>query len=256
MDRELQKRNRIPKIIHYCWFGQKSKPDDVKRYIATWRSVFPEYEIREWNESNFSFQDAPIYVKEAYRVGKYAFVSDYVRIAVLYEYGGVYFDTDVEAIKNFDQYLEKYSLVLSFESEQLLAAAFIACEKGHPFLKEFKETYRKRHFIYPDGSYDLSTINEHLSEQAKCWGVDLKIEKEQELYGGIKIYPRDIFCGFDVDYWHVRQTDRTCIIHHMAASWVTPRQKFHSKLILFFQKMLGYKCYDRLKDCLDGRRKV
>ena len=253
MNREQKKG--IPKIIHYCWFGQKEKPRDVKRYIATWRKILLDYEIKEWNEENFPLNNAPIYVKEAYNVGKYAFVSDYVRIAVLCEYGGIYFDTDVEVIKNFDQYLKNYSLVLSFESEKLLAAAFIACEKNHPFLEKFKQMYDHRHFINSDGSYDLTTINEYLSVQVKKWGADLNINKEQELSGKIKIYPKEIFCGFDVNYWHVRKTEQTCVIHHMAASWLASGQKWHAKMILLLQRVLGYRCYDWLKDHFDNRRK-
>lgn len=93
--------NMIPKIIHYCWFGGNPLPEDAKKCIASWKKYLPDYEIKEWNESNFDVNCCP-YVKEAYEAKKYAFVSDYARFHVLYREGGLYFDTDVEVIKNMD----------------------------------------------------------------------------------------------------------------------------------------------------------
>lgn len=91
----------IPKIIHYCWFGRGEKPALAKNCIASWRKFFPGYEIREWNEDNFDVNIIP-YTAEAYTCKKYAFVSDYARFWVLYKYGGLYFDTDVEVIRPMD----------------------------------------------------------------------------------------------------------------------------------------------------------
>ena len=96
----------IPKIIHYCWFGRNPLPDSAKKCIESWRKFFPEYEIKEWNEDNFDVHLIP-YVEEAYNAKKYAFVSDYARFWILYFYGGVYFDTDVEVIRPMDDILAK-----------------------------------------------------------------------------------------------------------------------------------------------------
>lgn len=85
----------IPKIIHYCWFGGNPLPEDAKKYIESWRKYCPGYEIKEWNESNFDINCCD-YVREAYEAKKWAFVSDYARFYILYQYGGLYFDTDVE----------------------------------------------------------------------------------------------------------------------------------------------------------------
>jgi mannosyltransferase OCH1-like enzyme len=90
----------IPKKIHYCWFGGKELPDSAKKCIESWKTYFPDYEIKEWNESNYDVNKT-IFTKEAYQIGKYAFVSDYARFDILYNYGGIYFDTDVEVIKPF-----------------------------------------------------------------------------------------------------------------------------------------------------------
>ena len=96
----------IPKKIHYCWFGRGPLPDLAKKCIASWRKYLPEYEIKEWNEDNFDVHCIP-YCSEAYDAGKYAFVSDYARFKILYEYGGLYFDTDVEVIKAMDDIISR-----------------------------------------------------------------------------------------------------------------------------------------------------
>ena len=91
----------IPKKIHYCWFGGKEKPEDVKRYIASWKKYCPDYEIKEWNESNFDIRENN-YCREAYEAKKWAFVTDYVRLKALYEDCFFYMDTDVEVVKSLD----------------------------------------------------------------------------------------------------------------------------------------------------------
>ena len=94
----------IPKIIHYCWFGRNPLPESALKCIASWRKFFPDYEIVEWNEDNFDVNTIP-YTAQAYAAKKYAFVSDYARLKILYDHGGLYFDTDVEVIKPFDDIL-------------------------------------------------------------------------------------------------------------------------------------------------------
>ena len=104
----------IPKMIHYCWFGGNPLPESTKKYIRTWKQFLPDYKITEWNETNFDIQSAPAYVREAYEAKKYAFVSDYVRVQKLLQYGGIYFDTDVEVVRPFEQYLQGHSMVAGF----------------------------------------------------------------------------------------------------------------------------------------------
>lgn len=111
----FQEKNMIPKIIHYCWFGGKPLPDEVKYYISTWQKYCPDYEIKEWNESNFDVNQNQ-YCREAYETKKWAFVSDYARLKILYEYGGIYMDTDVEVCKPLD-HLASYGFWSGFESE-------------------------------------------------------------------------------------------------------------------------------------------
>lgn len=247
---------KIPKIVHYCWFGEKEKPKDIRNYMETWKEKMSQYQFIEWNENNFDIDTAPIYVKEAYAAKKYAFVSDYVRIKVLYDDGGVYFDTDIEVLKNFDQILEGRQLVLGFESDRMLETAFIACCKQHPMLGEFLESYDKRRFILRDGTYDMSVINEHFSKLAEKWGVDLDKEEYQALNGNqIVVYPREYFAAFDIKNCHIKPTSNSYTVHHMNASWGTLKKKLYFNAIHILQMILGYDGYDKLKFVYDGLKK-
>ncbi|MEH7419501.1 capsular polysaccharide synthesis protein, partial [Neobacillus drentensis] len=114
-------KNVIPKTIHYCWFGEKEKPELVKKCLNSWKETLPDYQIIEWNEKNFDI-NANKYVKEAYQSGKFAFVSDYVRVFVLYRFGGIYLDTDVEVFKPFDIFLH-HSSFWGFEQENYIATS-------------------------------------------------------------------------------------------------------------------------------------
>ena len=117
----------IPKIIHYCWFGGNPLPESAKKCIASWRKFLPDYQIKEWNEDNFDVNSIP-YTQEAYEAKKYAFVSDYARFWILYKYGGLYFDTDVEVIKSFKELLENEAFA-AFETEKYIAPGLVLWAK-------------------------------------------------------------------------------------------------------------------------------
>lgn len=244
----------IPKIIHFCWFGGNDLPDDVKQYMQTWRRVLKDFEIHEWNEQNFDLSAAPEYVKEAYRLKKYAFVSDYVRIYALKKYGGVYLDTDVEIIRDFSKYLENSDLVFGFESDRLLTTAFIASVPGHPLIETFEKFYWSQHFIMDDGSCDMTPINNRISELAVKWGLDLDMDAYQELKDNIKVYPRDYFAAFDIYNWHTKVTENTYAIHHMAASWVGPKKKIRFMIIKAIHSVIGVQNYDKIRSMIKKRK--
>ena len=121
--------NTIPHIIHYCWFGSAKKPKDVQGFIDSWKAQLPDYTFMEWNESNCDLNQEIEYVKEAYESKKYAFVSDYIRVKKLVEYGGVYLDTDVRIIRRFDKLLKKHDLVIGFQGAGNLGTAFMRYQK-------------------------------------------------------------------------------------------------------------------------------
>lgn len=245
----------IPKIIHYCWFGGSPLPESTEKYIRTWKRFLPDYKVIKWSETNYSIKSAPDYVQEAYEAKKYAFVSDYVRIQKLLQYGGIYFDTDVEVIRPFEQYLKGHSMVMGFEGERTLTTAFIACCEGHPFMEEFEKTYHSRHFLNEDGSMDLTVINDGFSRQAGAWGIDLSKNEYQETDRKIAVYPTAYFSAFDIQNWHENPNFDTCMIHHMDASWVDKKGSVHIAVIKGLQRVLGYKRYDQIKRLLKNKTK-
>src|SRR5665647_928458 len=146
---------KVPKFIHYSWFGGKAKPDIVKRCIDTWEKNLPDYEIKEWNENNFDLKSNS-YVREAYDSKMFAFVSDYVRVLALYHFGGIYLDTDVEVFKSFDDLLHHDSF-WGFEQENYIATSTIGAAKGNKLIQTFLDSYREKSFIKEDGSHDELT---------------------------------------------------------------------------------------------------
>jgi mannosyltransferase OCH1-like enzyme len=111
----------IPKVIHYCWFGGKPLPELAKKCIASWKKKCPDYEIKEWNETNFDLSSNR-YLQEAIKMKKWAFASDYIRLAVLYNEGGIYLDTDVEILKPLDKFL-RHDFFTNFENLAMISQA-------------------------------------------------------------------------------------------------------------------------------------
>ena len=144
----------IPKIIHYCWFGGKEKPQSAIKCINSWKKFFPDYEIKEWNESNFDVHSIP-YTHDAYEAKKYAFVSDYARFWILYRYGGLYFDTDVEVIRPMDDLIAKGSFmgceIDHGENYSVAAGLGLAVVPGHPLYKQFLDIYATLPFFLENG---------------------------------------------------------------------------------------------------------
>lgn len=222
----------IPKVIHYCWFGHKPLPGSALKCIATWRAFFPDYEIKEWNEGNFDVNIIP-YTRQAYAAGKYAFVSDYARFWVLYNYGGLYFDTDVEIIRPMDDIVSRGPFMGREAGAQLsklfpdvhsgLAVApglGLGAEAGMSIYKELLEGYSRLAFVLEDGSLNMTTIVYYTSKLLLGSGLDGNDQSLQPV-AGIWIYPSDYFCPMDHTRGnYLRITDNTRSIHHYDASWV------------------------------------
>lgn len=213
----------IPKIIHYCWFGGKPKPADVETYIDSWRRFCPDYEIREWNESNFDVNENA-YCKEAYKAKKWAFVSDYARINALYNYGGIYLDTDVEIIQSLDPLLNN-RVLMGFENDRMLSTATIGAEPHHALLKEILQAYSGRHFINSDGSLDTKTNVQLITELLIQNHNLVSNGKEQLLDSGLHVFPMESFVA--KDYWTgwILADETTYTIHHYASTWVDEKDR-------------------------------
>ena len=145
----------IPKVIHYCWFGGNPLSEKVKKCIGSWKRNCPDYEIILWDESNYDIHKNE-YIEEAYQAKKWAFVSDYVRLDVVYRYGGVYLDTDVELVKGLDCLLhEKVFFAIEKNNCQIATGLGFGAEKGNTTVKELMEIYDTLSFVKEDGSYNL-----------------------------------------------------------------------------------------------------
>ncbi|GHT82375.1 glycosyl transferase [Spirochaetia bacterium] len=212
----------IPKIIHYCWFGGNPLPENSPKCIQSWKKYFPDYEIKEWNESNYDVHKIP-YISEAYNARKYAFVSDYARFDILYNYGGVYFDTDVEVIKPFNDILEKGGF-MGFETAGMVATGLgLGCNAGCELVYQIVDFYKTLHFLKPNGEYNLHTVVEYISDILKKNG--LVVNNSIQHLDGITVYPSEYFCPESLVTGEINLTENTHSIHHYDGSWLPSRMK-------------------------------
>lgn len=212
----------IPKKIHYCWFGGKPLPDDAKSYIESWKKFCPDYEIIEWNEKTFDLYQNT-YVKEAFENKKWAFITDYVRLWVIYNYGGIYMDTDVEVLKNLDDFL-KHPAFSGFESSSDIPTGIMAGEKENNWFKLQLAYYDNRHFVNDDGSLDLTTNVITITNITKA-NYSISLNNSYQDLGDVVFYPSDYFCPKSHETGIINCTENTYCIHHFAGSWVNPYEK-------------------------------
>lgn len=245
----------IPKKIHYCWFGGKPKSRLIKKCIKSWMKFFPSYDIIEWNESNFDL-DSCRYVREAYKAGKWAFVSDYARYKILYDEGGIYFDTDVEVIKHFDDIISHGAFFgcENPDTDTPLAVNLglgCAVEAKNAFYLEMLEQYERTSFYKEDGSLDLCTIVERTTERLKKYGLENK--NEIQFVAGIRVYPSEYFCPINMNTGKLEITENTHSIHRYAGSWVDPITRFRGKVYFIVVRIFGEERAGRLRTIV-GRK--
>ena len=229
--------NYIPKTIHYAWFGRGQMGQEAKRCINSWRTILPDYEIIEWNEDNFPLDKYP-YAKEAYEAGKYAYVSDVVRLYVLYMYGGIYMDTDVEVCKSLDTFLCLHAFS-GFQAPREIPTGIIASEKQNGWVKEQLEYYENNHFNLTDiTEKQITNVDIITSISLKKHNLKLN-NKKQELKYGMVLFPDDYFCAKNPGTGELMITSNTYTIHHFAGSWVPKKNLRHKKINRLFLKLFG-----------------
>lgn len=212
----------IPEIIHYCWFGSKEIPPKEKLCIESWKKHFPKYKFIKWNEENFDF-NSTTFCKQAYEMKKYAFVSDYVRAKVLYEYGGLYFDTDYEILKPIDALITTGNNILGWENRSNIGTAFMAFEAKHPVMQCFLKYYENHAFMDERGRLDNTANVTLLTDILVSNG--LKIDRRLQIVKDLIIYPREYFYPKKLSENEFRVTPDSYGIHHYSMSWLTERQK-------------------------------
>lgn len=237
----------IPKIIHYCWFGNRPIPKEQQAYIDGWKRLMPDYKFKCWTEKDINIDSIP-FTKEAYEAGKLAFVADYTRVFALVHEGGIYMDTDVKLRSSLEPFRQKHRVFTSYEfntSRKEMAiyrqridenwnrkdksilkvpgngmlSALVGAEPHHPFMADLLEYYDSIHFDF--AIENRLTIPTTLALIGEKYGFKYH-NVEQELSEGIHIYDTSIFS----DYYNA--TSQSVAIHYCEGSWV--KKSIHSKL--------------------------
>ena len=228
----------IPKKIHYCWFGNGEMTPLVKRCIESWKRILPSFEMIVWDESSFKPEESCQYVRDAYKAKKWAFVSDYVRLKALYEYGGVYLDTDMEILKSFEDFMG-YEGFLCTESNHTISSAIIASSPQSKWIKDLMDEYEHLPFLKEDGSYNVLPNTKRYQKYFEDvysyhWSNDI-----QKYDNGLIILPRDFFSPLNCFTGLMNQTERTRGIHHYESSWKSSYDKLKNKLMQFGTRIIG-----------------
>lgn len=226
----------IIKKIHYCWFGRNVLPASAIRCIESWKRFFPDFDIIQWNEDNFDINGCQ-YTREAYEKKKWAFVSDYARFKILYENGGLYFDTDVEVIKQMDDILEKGPFI-GCEGENVNAGLGLYAVPGLGLYAAILKYYERESFLLKDGSPNLKTVVTRVTEVLEQHGFDKMKGNEIQEVEGVYVYPPDFFCPMDFETRRISITDNTRSIHHYDNSWYDERNLYWQELRLKLNKAL------------------
>lgn len=234
------KKNRIPKIIHYCWFGGNPLPELAEKCIESWKKYLPDYEIIRWDEKNFDF-NMNDYVKEAYENKKWAFITDYVRLYAMYNYGGIYMDTDVEVLKSLDRFLI-HPAFSGFEDKVNIPTGIMASEKHSKWIKRLLDYYDGRHFVI-NGKIDYTTNVLIITDITKKY-YGLKQNNKYQDMGDVVMYPNDYFCPKDHINGEIYLTENSYCIHHFAGSWQNKGMKFRARIFIVIHKVFGKKVSD------------
>ncbi len=230
----------IPKKIHYCWFGRGEKPALAKKCIASWHKYCPDYEIIEWNEDNFDIQ-ANAYTFMCYNEKRYAFLSDYVRLLVIKEHGGVYFDTDVELLKNIDEFL-KNDAFFGFETKEYVntGIGFGSVKNGEAISAMVKE-----YDFLLDG--ESGTVGCPLLNTKALLKAGLVLNGEKQCVEDAVVYPSEYFNPYESTTGRLNKTQNTVSIHWYSAAWMTKSQRLKSKITKPLHRLFGVNFFSKFK---------
>ena len=229
----------IPKVIYYCWFGKGKMPRLAEKCLESWKKYCPDYKIICINEENFDVNQNQ-YAREAYNAGKWAFVSDYARLKVLFDNGGIYLDTDVELIKPLDRIIEEGGY-MGFDDSGIISTGLgFASEKGDELVGTLLADYDDIHFLLSDGTYDMKPCPDRNTETMIKLGMDTS--NKNQIFMGIHMYPEEYFCPMKYYTGKKIITENTYSIHHFCASWTSAT----SQRTLLIKRIIGAKLYNKL----------
>ena len=207
----------IPKIIHYTWFSGEKKPPLVQECLASWRKVFHDYEIVEWNSQNCDLGVVD-FTSQAAERKRWAFVSDYFRFDLLARHGGIYLDLDMQAIKPFEAMLEDQAFTgfETFKGTLIPVTSVLGSEQGHPFVVGAREIFARSQFILESGKQDVTPMGQRLkSFMLEDMGLEMQ-DRKQKLENGLVVYPSSVLC---------HQTEQSVVVNHFMASWIPWHKK-------------------------------
>lgn len=234
----------IPKIIHYCWFGGRKKPELAKKCIASWHRFCPDFEIREWNENTYDINKNN-YTRYCSEQKKWAFLSDYVRLDVVEKFGGIYLDTDVELIRPIDALLA-YDAFYGFENDEYVATGLgFGAEIGHPTVIALLKEYT--HLSIENGTITLIGCPILNTRALQSFGLVLNGYCQNIL--GAEILSPDYLNPYDDATGDLHITENTYSIHWYAKSALPKAMRIRSKLTRPFHKLLGRNCFRNIKHC-------
>ena len=235
----------IEKKIHYCWFGGNELPTKAKRCIKSWKKYFPDYEIIEWNEKNFDI-NFNNYAKEAYLNKKYAFFTDVARLYIIYHNGGIYFDVDVEVIKEFDNDILSNEAFFGLETENTVNTGLgFGATKKNWIIKEMLDDYNDKKFLSKDGKMDMTPCPIINSRVFRKNGFELNGNYEK--INDVAIYPIDFFNPLEAATGRLNKTKNTQSIHWFLKSWVPKKQLIISNITKPFHRIFGINCFKWIK---------
>lgn len=234
----------IPKKIHYCWFGGNPLTPIATKCMESWQTLCPDYEIVRWDETNCDIT-VNQFVQQAYEAKKWSFVSDYFRLKVVEEHGGIYLDIDVELLKPLDDLL----ILNGFMGFELGGVNAINTGLGfgaipfHPLVTALRKNYENLPFIKPNGEFDTLPCPQRDSKVLVEYG--LQQNNQKQIVADMTFFPSDYFSpiGF---YGEKNFSENTYSIHHFNASWFTERQRVAANRVKKLRSIFGMTLGDKV----------
>ena len=217
-------RFSIPKVIHYCWFGRGRIPERYREWMDSWKKYCPDYEIIEWNEDNYDITKNA-YMMQAYEAKRWGFVPDYARLDIIYQYGGIYLDTDVEVLQPLDPLLHQEA----FAGFQEATGTNVGLGLGlgsiplNPLVKEMRDAYDHLTFVNADGSLNLTASPYYQTQVLLRHG--LRQDGRFQQLPHLNLYPKVFFSPMNHYSRVVRKNENSYLLHHFDGSWVKGRPK-------------------------------
>lgn len=232
----------IPKIIHYCWLGDDPYPKKIQFCIDSWKRLLPDYELMLWDKHRFDIESVR-WVKEAYQQKKYAFAADYIRCYALYNYGGIYLDSDVEVVRSYNELLELPYFLGRERVSGHIEAATMGFEKSHPLFRYLMDYY-ERHAFIENGKLNTRPMPRIIRDITTAYYREVDIEQPKDFVHQedvLNILPSDYFSPKENE--HIYQTENTYSIHHYTGTWHSPIYNWMRKIIL---TLFGARCKEKM----------